>query len=118
MLCTYPIGFAHGLKVNAVALDGREGGVPEAIVGLVVTHGEGLHHSQAGGKQLGGKVVRRVEDSGVPETDGHREAFAHVHCPPRLLLTLLLHYQLIGAAERENRLSLSRTSPKNSSFLF
>lgn len=58
ILCTYAVCLAKSLKVYAVAFQRRKRSIPVAIVGLVVTHGEGLCDGQVDGLQLGCKVVR------------------------------------------------------------
>lgn len=99
-MTAHPIGFAQGLEVNAVALGRRERGVPVAIVGLVVTYGEGLNHSQVGGRELRRKVVGRIQDGGILEADGDGEALLRVGCPPHLLLAFLFHHQLVDTGEK------------------
>ena len=107
-MTTHPIGFAQGLEVNAVAFGWRERGVPVAIVGLVVTYAERLHHSQVYRRELRCKVVGQIQDGGILEADRDGEALQHVGRPPHLLLAFLFHNQLIGTGERAEGKGLQR----------
>lgn len=54
---TNPVGSADSLVVDAVAFLRQQGGVPVAVVGLVVAHGERLWRVDARGRELSGEVV-------------------------------------------------------------
>lgn len=97
---THPVGPAQSLEVDAVALGGRQGGVPVTVIGLVVPDGEGLHHRQVNWGELSREVVRRVQDGGVPEANGDGKTLDDVGRPPNLLLTLLLDHHLVRTGER------------------
>lgn len=57
---THPVGGADGLIVNAVAFLRQQRGVPVAVVGLVVAHGERLWRVDACGGELSAEVVLGV----------------------------------------------------------
>ena len=79
----------------------QQGGVPVAIVGLVVADGEGLGGLDAGGGELCAEVVLRAEQAGVLEVDWHRVAAQDLRRPPCPPGALLLHHHLVQTAEEE-----------------
>lgn len=96
---THPIGSAHGLEVDAVALGWWQRRVPETTVTLVVSHCERLHNGEAGWKQLCSDVVRRVQDGGIAEADGGRKTlWGFRGGTASLALAVLFHDELVGAA--------------------
>lgn len=97
---THPVGSAHGLVIDAVALGRRQRGVPETPVALVVPHHEGLNHREAGRRQLGGDVVRRAQDGSVTKADRGRKTLQGLRGgAASFRLALLLHNKLVGAGK-------------------
>lgn len=92
---THPVGSADSLVVDAVAFLRQQGGVPVAVVGLVVAHGEWLRRVDACGGELSGEVVLRVQQRGVLEVDGNWVAAQDLRCAPRSAWSLLFHHHLV-----------------------
>lgn len=101
--CTYSIGLAKSLEVYAVAFQGGKRSIPVAIVGLVVTHGEGLCDRKVDGLQLSCKVVRGVQTGGVLVAHWHREALDDVCSSPGFLQLLLLDNKLVDTGRETER---------------
>lgn len=96
---THPIGSAHSLEVDAVALGWGQRRVPETTITLVVPHCERLHHGQAGRKQLRSHVVGRVQHGGIAEADRGGETLRGFRGgATSLALAMFLHNELVGAA--------------------
>lgn len=94
------------LEVNRITLPGIEWSVPAAIVGTVVTDGEGRGLGQAAGRQLCAAV------GSVPQSQGGRGKALlltqlSLHLPGALfiflilLLLFLLYHNLVGAREKQ-----------------
>lgn len=102
---THPVGCADSLVVDAVAFLWQQGGVPVAVVGLVVAHGEWLWRVDACGGELSSEVVLRVQERGVLEVNGDRVAaqdFCRASCPA---WTFLLHHHLVRTANMGHKQS-------------
>lgn len=97
---THPIGSAHRLEVDAVALGWGQRRVPETTITLVVPHCERLHHGQAGRKQLRSHVVGRVQNGGIAEADGGGKTLRGFQGgATTLALAMFLNNELVGAAK-------------------
>lgn len=96
---THPIGSAHSLEVDAVALGWWQRRVPETTVTLIVSYCEWLHNGEAGWRQLCSDIVRWVQDGGIAEADGGGETLRGFRGgTASLALAMLLHNELVGAA--------------------
>lgn len=100
---TYPIGSTSGLVINSVAFMGEKGGVPVAIVCLIVTNGKGLCRLEAVCRKLRREVVLRVQHGSVLEVNRHRVTLQDLCCllgPPR---ALFLNHYLIDTKKKKQR---------------
>lgn len=115
---THPVGGADGLVIDAVAFLGQQRGVPVAVVGLVVAHGERLWRVDARRRELRGEVVLRVQQRGILEVNGNWVAAQDLCCAPRSAWTFLLHHHLVRAAKHrtENRMSCLQQQQKMGHF--
>lgn len=95
---TNPVGSADSLVVDAVAFLRQQGGVPVAVVGLVVAHGERLWRVEARSRELSSEVVLWVQERGVLEVDGNRVAAQDLRRAPHSARSLLLHHHLVCTA--------------------
>lgn len=107
---TYPIGSTSGLVINSVAFMGEKGGVPVAIVCLIVTNGKGLCRLEAVCRKLRREVVLRVQHGSVLEVNRHRVTLQDLCCllgPPR---ALFLNHYLIDTKKKKAERSIHDTS--------
>ena len=97
---THPIGCAHSLVIDAVALVGQERGVPVAAVGPVVADAEGLRRLYPGCRELGCEIVLGVQQGGVLEVNWHGVAAQNLRGAPGSSGTLFFYHHLVYAVER------------------
>ncbi len=92
---------ADRLKVDVVVFAGREGGVPVAVVRLVVSHGKRQRFWQMPGRQLRCEVIRQPGAGGV--LIGHRLMVTlPTGLPPHTVRVYLPHNDLIGAVDEHD----------------
>lgn len=110
---THPVGRADSLVVDAVAFLRQQRGVPVAVVGLVVPHGEGLGRVDAAGGELSSEVVLGVQQRGVLEVNGNRVAAQDFRGASRSAWTFLLHHHLVRTANTGTQTELTDSSGPN-----
>lgn len=91
----HPLQVACCLEVDEVGLPGLKRWVPEATIGMVVTHGEGHGLRQTAGRQFGPEVVHQASGQRRIEGQRHWEAVLAAWLPPESPRPLLLHNNLV-----------------------
>lgn len=97
----HPLQVACCLEVDEIGLPGLKRWVPEATVGLIVTHGEGHGLRQTAGRQFGPEVVHQAPGERRIEGQWHREAVLAARLPPESPRPLLLHNHLVHTGHGE-----------------
>ena len=95
----HPFQVACCLEIDEIGLSGLKRWVPEATIGLVVTHGEGHGLKQAAGSQFSPKVVHQAASQGRLKGQRYREAVLSSGLPPQAPWPLFLHNHLVDAGQ-------------------
>lgn len=98
-LVPHPLQVTCCLEVDEVGLPGLERWVPEAAVGLVVTHSEGHGLRQTAGRQFSPEVVHQAARQRRIKGQRHWEAVLATWLPPQPPRPLLLHNHLVHTGE-------------------
>lgn len=100
----YLLYTAHCLEIDVVSFAWCQRGVPKALIGPVVPHGEGGRFRKIPGGQLSREVVGRTPAHGVLVGDGNLVALHGSRFSLRSVWVQLLHHNLISTFwERENK---------------
>lgn len=95
----HPFQVACCLEVDEVGLPGLKRWVPEASIGLVVTHREGHGFWQTAGRQLRPEVVHQASGQRSVKGQGYWEAVLAAWLPTQPPLALLLHNHLVHTGQ-------------------
>lgn len=99
---TYPIGSAGSLKINTIAFMREKRSVPEATVGFVVTNCKSLRRLNTVGRELGCKIILRVQKWSILEVDWYWIAFQDFSCFLGSARTLFLNHYLVDTKKMKN----------------
>lgn len=102
-LAPHPFQVACCLEVDEVGLPGLKRWVPEAAIGLVVTHSKGHGLGQTAGCQFSPKVVHQATSQRCLEGQRHWEAVLATWLPPQSPRPLLLHNHLVYAGRGQHK---------------
>ncbi len=99
---------ADCLKVDVVVFAGREGGVPVAVVRLVISHGKWQRFWQIPGRELRCEVIWQPGAGGI--LIGHRitVTLPAAGLPPPTVRVYLPHNDLIGAVDDGQNMTSSQ----------
>lgn len=100
---THLLNAAHGLEIDVVAFPRSQRGVPEALVGPVVTHGERGWLRQVPRGQLGSKVVWGSSTESCLVGDGDLVALHSTRFSLRAVWVQLFNNDLVGTGKTEEK---------------